>query len=191
MQKAEEDLLNWVDEYCNENLLKRLNDGREGSPGGGVSREAVKRALDAAMAPHHAELKTWTAKLEAVGSTITDQVADGWTQIHQRLAEFQKERLEQILDVDQLIVQLRKSLAELTDQAEAVRSRAADSMSESADALTAHFTGIERGLSGLNDVLEKLGRERVVVELHRPPRRLWPFGRKPDARRDGGREDGG
>jgi hypothetical protein len=31
MQKAEEDLLNSVDEYCNENLLRRLNDGRMGA----------------------------------------------------------------------------------------------------------------------------------------------------------------
>ncbi len=30
MQKSEEDLITAVDEYCNENLLRRLNDGREG-----------------------------------------------------------------------------------------------------------------------------------------------------------------
>ena len=40
LQKSEEDLVTWVDEYCNENLLKRLNDGREGGAerGAGVWR---------------------------------------------------------------------------------------------------------------------------------------------------------
>jgi len=172
MQKSEEDLLNWVDEYCNENLLKRLNDGREGSLGdgsGGASREAIKRALDAAMAPHHGELRTWTEKLESIGSAITNKVVEGWEDINKELADVQRERLEQILDVDQLVVQLRKSLTELTEQTEDVRS-------QSTEKLEAHIAGIERGLSGLNNVLENLGQERVVVEMHRPRRRWWPFG---------------
>ena len=39
LQKAEEDMLNSVDEYCAENLLKRLNDGHEGAEQGrGVDR---------------------------------------------------------------------------------------------------------------------------------------------------------
>jgi biopolymer transport protein ExbB/TolQ len=47
LQKAEEDLLNWVDEYCNENLLKRLKDA-----GGDLQLEpdeisrTIKRAID-------------------------------------------------------------------------------------------------------------------------------------------------
>ncbi len=187
MQKAEEDLLNWVDEYCNENLLKRLNDGGAGmSSGGGVDQEAVKRALDAAMAPHHGELKTWSAKLEAIGSTISNQVAEGWEEINQQLADVQRERLEQILDVDQLVMQLRRSLTEMTEQAETVRSQAAGAVSHSTDNLQAHFASVERGLSGLNDVLESLGQDRVVVEMHRPRRRWWPFGRRDGVGKNGG-----
>ena len=34
MQKSEEDLLNWVDEYCNENLLKRLKESDQAGGGG-------------------------------------------------------------------------------------------------------------------------------------------------------------
>jgi len=51
LQKAEEDLLNWVDEYCNENLLKRL------SHAGGESQlepdeisRTIKRAIDLNLA---------------------------------------------------------------------------------------------------------------------------------------------
>lgn len=58
MQKAEDDLLNGVDEYCNENLLKRLKDGNRDVPAAaGVDPKALQAAIDAALAPHHAELK--------------------------------------------------------------------------------------------------------------------------------------
>ncbi len=52
LQKAEEDLLNWVDEYCNENLLKRLQDGGDAAPlpdADAVGR-IVQRAIDANLA---------------------------------------------------------------------------------------------------------------------------------------------
>ena len=52
LQKAEEDLLNWVDEYCNENLLKRLQDGGGGEPlpdADAVGR-VIQRAIDANLA---------------------------------------------------------------------------------------------------------------------------------------------
>ena len=51
LQKSEEDLLNWVDEYCNENLLKRLKD-----PSGDWQLEpdeisrTIKRAIDQNLA---------------------------------------------------------------------------------------------------------------------------------------------
>jgi biopolymer transport protein ExbB/TolQ len=52
LQKAEEDLLNWVDEYCNENLLKRLQDGGSGEPVPDVDAlgRVVQRAIDANLA---------------------------------------------------------------------------------------------------------------------------------------------
>jgi biopolymer transport protein ExbB/TolQ/DNA-directed RNA polymerase subunit RPC12/RpoP len=51
LQKAEEDLLNWVDEYCNENLLKRLKDsaGESQLEPDEISR-TIKRAIDLNLA---------------------------------------------------------------------------------------------------------------------------------------------
>ena len=40
-EKTEEDLLNWVDEYCNENLIKRLDDGGGGADSIGAERSAA------------------------------------------------------------------------------------------------------------------------------------------------------
>jgi biopolymer transport protein ExbB/TolQ len=51
LQKAEEDLLNWVDEYCNENLLKRLKE-RDGEalPEPTEVGRIIKRAIDLNLA---------------------------------------------------------------------------------------------------------------------------------------------
>ncbi|MFH1918444.1 MAG: MotA/TolQ/ExbB proton channel family protein [Planctomycetota bacterium] len=49
MQKAEEDLLNWVDEYCNENLLKRLKE-EDGQPEPDEIGKIIKRAIDLNLA---------------------------------------------------------------------------------------------------------------------------------------------
>ncbi len=51
LQKAEEDLLNWVDEYCNENLLKRLQDsGGEQLPDADAVGRVIQRAIDVNLA---------------------------------------------------------------------------------------------------------------------------------------------
>ncbi|MFH1268221.1 MAG: hypothetical protein ABIK89_21080 [Planctomycetota bacterium] len=85
LQKAEEDLLNWVDEYCNENLLKRLQDGGDLSSVQDTTK--IRKAFDAALAPHHAELKAWTEKLESIGSSLTKQIAEELASLKSQLAE--------------------------------------------------------------------------------------------------------
>lgn len=84
--KSEEDLLNWVDEYCNENLLKRLKDG-SASGGSSENVKEIHKAINAAMADHHAELITWTDKLEKIGEAISRQAARGWTDVHKEVGE--------------------------------------------------------------------------------------------------------
>ena len=54
LQKMEEDLLNWVDEYCNENLLKRLDDGRLDLVIGGIT-VSPERALKVAFTRSYVE----------------------------------------------------------------------------------------------------------------------------------------
>lgn len=184
MQKSEEDLLNWVDEYCNENLLKRLNDGNEGggnrdSP---INSLALRKAVNAALAPHHAELETWTKKLTSIGAVLTDQVVEGWNEINEKVQERQDEHVAQIDDLDIMVAQFQHTLTDLTQQTETVHNQAADSMSRSADSLRAYCTALEQGLRGLNDVLGKLGEKQVVVQREKPPRRRrWLFRRNDEA----------
>ena len=180
MQKSEEDLLNSVDEYCNENLLKRLNDGQEGGGGGRVSStDAVilRKAIDAAMAPHHAELKSWNEKLDSVGSKLTGEVVKTWGAINKEMQRQQKENAEQAGDVDGMAVAFQRTLKGMAEQTEVVHTKAAGGMTKTAGSLKDYCTALEKGLAGLNDVLEKLGEQQVVIQAA-PRRRGWFFGRK-------------
>ena len=144
LQKNEDDLVTWVDEYCNENLLKRLNDGREGAAEQerGFDPTVFHKAADEAMAAHQAE---WKAQMEEMG----------------RVAG-----------------QLQDTLTGLGERAQDIQKQMASSIDGTSKAVKNNFAGIERGLSGLNDVLERLGEQQVVIRQVKP-RRRW-FSRRRD-----------
>lgn len=100
LQRSEESLLNWVDEYCNENLLRRLNDGRQGmgERGGGstgADAKLFRDAVESAMATQQAELESWIERLKEIGSTVSTQVADGWEEVNAKLLTAQEQWAEQ------------------------------------------------------------------------------------------------
>lgn len=178
MQKAEEDMLNSVDEYCNENLLKRLNDGQDfsrpadGKAGGtSITPAMLRQAIDAAMVPHHAELKSWNEKLEAIGDKLTEKAMEGYEQVVEKLRDRQDEAAEQTEDLDVMVAAFQNSLEELTRGTLDVQQQAAASIKDSADSLAAYFDAMQRGVEGLNAVLEQLGERQVVVQTE--PRRSW------------------
>ena len=131
MQKAEEDLLNWVDEYCNENLLKRLKDKDTGKRAEAElpNAEAMQKAIDAAMANHHAELRTWTKKLESVGETVSGQVSKGWANINDQVQAHYKQNLGQVDTTVQKMTEHQKTIVK---QIESVETRIAEYQREQA-----------------------------------------------------------
>jgi biopolymer transport protein ExbB/TolQ/DNA-directed RNA polymerase subunit RPC12/RpoP len=188
MQKAEEDLLNDVDEYCNENLLRRLRGGASGklTTDEGVRADEVRKAIDGAMKAHHAELQTWTKKLEAVGETLTQQVTSGVSEVDTKLQERYEKRVvqfnklansmagkqaevaTQIDSAQQQLADLQANqTADLKDVAEAgtqLRAQASQSMQEAAESLSSYFVNLNEGLVRLNDVLVQLGEKQIVIE---------------------------
>ena len=178
LQKAEEDLLNWVDEYCNENLLKRLDDGREGGAerGSSLQQAAIQQSVDRAMVGHHAEIKAWSKKLETIGSTLTDQVAAGWTSMQQDLQGQQQENLQRLQQIDSLADQFQANLTGLSENAEANGQQMAASLRDSAAAMSSYVSELQRGLQGLSEVLADLGQQQVIVQQQ--PRRGWFFRRR-------------
>ncbi|MBC8351058.1 MAG: MotA/TolQ/ExbB proton channel family protein [Planctomycetes bacterium] len=204
VQKSEDGLVTIADEYCNENLLRRLNDGREGGAergaggGSGVDAKIFREAVEAAMGTHHAELESWLQKLDAIGSKLTTHVAKGWTDINakmkdqqeQQLATFKQQYVEhttllqkQLQEMNASAVEIQKALADLSEQAASMQSDVTKSVSGSTDALQTHFAGLERGLTGLSGVLESLGEKQVVVQQVESERRGWFGGKKRNGRR--------
>jgi len=195
MQKSEEDLLNWVDEYCNENFLRRLKDA-DRSEKTKTAPSDLQAAIEKALAEQQAELDAWTQKLENIGNTITRQVAEGLARIEkeqrqkrmqeiERLTEtvFEKQRdlaanvasaCEAVARLESEHAARMRALAESTEQ---TQTQVCQSMRQSAQALHAYFANLHQGLNVLNGVLEELGQKQVVVET--APRRRWGlFGRK-------------
>lgn len=85
LQKGEEDLITAVDESCNENLLRRLDDGqRSRHDGNGVADpSAFRDAFEAVMSNHQAELQKQlslmndaAAKIQDTLATVAGQTAD-------------------------------------------------------------------------------------------------------------------
>jgi len=178
LQKAEDDLLNGVDEYCNENLLKRLNDGQEGAGGSGVSSGAVRRAVEAAMAVHRVEWQAWGEKIDAIGTRLTEQVVEAWEKINIQLLHRQEENVDQVHDLDAMAGAFRQSLKDMAAQTEAVHTQAAGSIDRCAESLQGYCDALQRGLAGLNDVLASLGEKQVVIQAPAARRRGWFFGRR-------------
>jgi biopolymer transport protein ExbB/TolQ len=143
LQKAEEDLVTWVDEYCNENLLKRLNDRREGGAerGAGSDGSELRQAVKSVMSE-------WDAKMAEMGRQS---------------------------------VEIQQTLASLASRADAIQKDMAESINGTGQAVQLHFANLEKGLNGLNRVLERLGEQQVIVQQVEKPRRGW-FSRRPDRR---------
>ncbi|MBI1368378.1 MAG: hypothetical protein GC162_06955 [Planctomycetes bacterium] len=202
LQKSEEDLINWVDEYCNENLLKRLNDevkpeGEGATPPAGDRQAEIRAVVDQALAAHHAEMEAWRQKYEAVGDAISRKVAEGWTQINEKYRGEQDERLKQINQmvaavnpgaalVPQVVDEMKSAMTDLREQTQSVQSEIAGSMRASADALKSYFANLEVGLRSLNSVLSQLGDKQIKLEsresmpAHESPVHESPVDEMPD-----------
>ena len=201
LQKAEQDLLNWVDEYCNENLFKRLKGTSSAtSSSSGIDPKALQTAIDGAMANHHAELRTWTKKLEGIGESLTQHVAKGWAKLEEQSQARQAQMVKQLqqsaeslsevaLRMQSMADKQTESLQQFGQQAASAQTAMADGLrqnataiQQSAGSLQDYLGTVQQGLASLNQVLTELGGKQIVIEqivAPEPPRRGWSiFGRR-------------
>jgi hypothetical protein len=194
LQKSEEDLITAVDEYCNENLLRRLNDGREGGAergagGGGPDATVFREAVEAAMGTHHAELEQWLTRLDAIGGKLTTQVSEGWDKVNSRIqqqqqqhvTQLQQQQSEQQKSLQAQLQQMATSAAEIQTmlgnvgtQAATMQNNVTGSFNSAQTTLQQQFAGLQNGLNGLSTVLQKLGEQSVVIQqVQAPKKRGW------------------
>lgn len=195
LQKAEQDLLNWVDEYCNENLFKRLKGVAITSTATGIDPKALQAAIDGAMVNHHAELRTWTKKLDSIGESLTQHAVKGWTKLDEQVQARHAQTVKQLQQSAEAINDVAGKLKSLADKqgeslarfgegtakAQADVGQAmkqnAEAIRQSTEALQKYLGSVEHGLSSLNQVLGELGGRQIVIEqvpaVAEPPRRKW------------------
>lgn len=142
LQKKEEDLLNWVEEYCNENLLKRLQD--VGNEPATSSDAALQKAITAALAPHHAELRSWSAKLGEIGKRLTDEISQGWIGMQTDLQGKQAERLTELATAMSSLGELTQRVASTTDAIQSLQAQQANHFTANATALETQTQQIEQ-----------------------------------------------
>jgi len=92
LQKAEEDFLAAVEDYCDEQLVVRLaGDEREAS-----DPQLIERTLRREMEGHHAELRAWSERLGGLGEALSAQVVSAWEKIDVQLRLRQEQQQEQL-----------------------------------------------------------------------------------------------
>lgn len=175
MQKAEEDLLGSIDEYCNEHLLKRINDA------GGLSD----------VASHTASI------MDAIGESLTgnqQEVLEEFRAVQENMATVQEEQVKVLGDLssamenqmeamekraadhqrsieenlEKVVVPLESGLKELLKKAEAVEGKAGERLESSARSFKEQLGVVTEGLESLNMVLKELGGRQVVIQKEEP-----------------------
>ncbi len=170
LQKSEEDLLNWVDEYCNENLLKRLKEDRDAAPRDEFSRR-LQQAIDAAMVSHHAELRSWSNKLSEIGGKLTSEVLKGWGVIQEDLQQQHGHRLEQVNQAVERFCQVTQQLADNATQLGELQQAQREQTAAAVAALDAAVQRVERQadqrLQGLEAEMQQAFRktQEMLAEL--------------------------
>ena len=89
LQKRESDVIGEVDEYTNEYLLRRLEDGRntEEHRTPSASRNDMQDVVQAALKVHRAELEGWIGQLKTLGKGVAADLFDSWKKIDEKQTE--------------------------------------------------------------------------------------------------------
>ena len=139
MQKAEEDLLNAVDEYCNENLLKRLDDA------GGMADVA-------------SNTQGILSALRSAVSSGQEEILAEFRDAGERMAELQREQ-HALLEKSGGVVE--EQMASLVNKTGNEAARAFDATTV---AVKENLGALGEGIAELNKVLKGLDGKQVVIE---------------------------
>jgi len=158
LQNSEEDLVTDVDEYCIDNLLKRLNDG---GAAGNFSSDA--------------------GLLQAVGDAIAKNQKDILGKFNEAQESMSTNLEAQTKNSEKVATAIDKQLEAIGKRAESYEQRLDDEFFDSLDkirtgsisAITDQVAPLSEGIRNLNTVLKELDGKQVVVE-----KRGWFFGRK-------------
>lgn len=150
LQKLEEGFLADVEDYCDENLVRRLEDERTDGP---PEKQWIRETLAAELAPHHEALRAWQERLSEIGETLTAQVVAGWEKIDEQLRLRQDRQQERLSDwassaqreaSEELSETQRALIRDFRSQLTAMAAEARTLQEEGAHRLDEQLAGVER-----------------------------------------------
>ncbi len=137
LAKHEEECLNDIDAFCNEVLLPRLNDGA--GAGGG--------------------------DLGAIGDSVVKAIAGAQQEFLTNLNELSGRLLEYTENLDRRTNEHQQFVAqEFVTNMTTMRGEVEQTLNQSIQLTGQYLGGVEAGIRGLNEVLEKLGEKQVIVQ---------------------------
>jgi predicted transcriptional regulator/biopolymer transport protein ExbB/TolQ/DNA-directed RNA polymerase subunit RPC12/RpoP len=182
IQKREEDFLGKVDDYCSENLLKRLNDA------GGLADVAgntkmMMQALGAAMAENQGDILQGVKDAQDNMAELHKEQLKYYEQLNQSMqAQVESHRESAGKSMEEVTRNIGRAVANLSAQLSALVENQVKTTSESAEqhqkkvaetlakvaapldgAAVAYLEGLKEGLSSLNTVLASLGERQIVI----------------------------
>jgi biopolymer transport protein ExbB/TolQ len=161
MQKREEDCLNDIDAFCNENVLPRLND-ESAAASSTAGAPADLGRLGEMLREFAGGQKQFVTDLHKVSESVQD-LATVVQYAAQQIDERSKQHQQRVEE------KLGQSLDELM-------TKASESVAASGRGVEKYVSRLAVGIDSLNNALATLGEKKIV--LHRPPRRGWFFHRK-------------
>jgi hypothetical protein len=96
LEKREEAVLNAIDEYCSEKLLRRLQDGSTTTTAADKPAASIESAIQQALIPYQAELRTWIDKFNGVADALSKRVTQGWQAVQQQAQEATAQQVQQL-----------------------------------------------------------------------------------------------
>mgnify|MGYP002622712862 CR=1 FL=1 len=172
LEKGEGDMLIATDDYCNENLISRLDDGGGGPAGSRTADQPsdwVRAAVKEAMAGQEAEFKVWTAKLAAAGDMVTQKVMAGWETVHAKLQDSQQGQFDEIKGLVDHIGSDRKEFAAEMKEAQESQTRqlseAVTKMADTASTIQGDITSLQqKQVDGFQDIVTHLKSDLTALQ---------------------------
>jgi biopolymer transport protein ExbB/TolQ len=168
LQKVEDDLIVAVDDFCNQNLLRRLVDQKSSADDAVVS--AVHEAVATAVAEHREQLRQRVEEVGTLGAALTQEVERGWAALLGR-AQTDLERVAGSFEAsaqrqaELLHGHLRDTVALLGDSARHQSEQAADQIGR---AVAAVNESARQHAHNTRSQLEALGQlSQGLAEQHR------------------------
>lgn len=182
MQKAEEDMLNSIDEFCTENLLKRLNELRNDLTTDEGKQDMIAQMMDSLRQLFERQqnnLDAWSGQLGMIGESISKQVAEGWKETQERLQKQYEEHTKTVRALNEETagrsLQVLKEITEVQLKMVETQKQSATAMKEQAEAAARNLSCTQIQAEKLQQVFATFGDQ--VIALNRKLEQVGDFGK--------------